>query len=113
MIPTYNPGRYLEKTLESVLLQDPGPQEMQIEVVDDCSTNIEVEELIRRVAGDRVSVFRQPERTRKRSHSGARADPWGSPLSDFLESGQNSHRLLRLGGRKFSCLCVTEAHVIG
>lgn len=64
MIPTYNPGRYLEKALESVLLQDPGRHEMDIEVVDDCSTNIEVEKLVRSIAGTRVSVFQQPERTR-------------------------------------------------
>jgi glycosyltransferase involved in cell wall biosynthesis len=64
MIPTYNPGGYLEEAIESVLLQDPGPQEMHIEVVDDCSTKIDVEGLIRRVAGDRIPVFRQPRRAR-------------------------------------------------
>ena len=39
MIPTYNRATYLERTLASVLAQDPGPQKMQIEVVDDASTS--------------------------------------------------------------------------
>ena len=38
MIPTYNCGDYLRRTLESVLCQDPGPDKMQIDVVDGCST---------------------------------------------------------------------------
>jgi cellulose synthase/poly-beta-1,6-N-acetylglucosamine synthase-like glycosyltransferase len=40
MIPVYNPREdCLEITLRSVLVQDLGPAEMQIEVVDDGSTN--------------------------------------------------------------------------
>ena len=30
MIPTYNPNDYLAQTIESVLAQYPGPEEMQI-----------------------------------------------------------------------------------
>jgi glycosyltransferase involved in cell wall biosynthesis len=57
MIPVYNaPESYLEETLRSVLQQDPGPEVMQIEVVDDCSPNGTPAALIRRVAGDRVSL---------------------------------------------------------
>jgi glycosyltransferase involved in cell wall biosynthesis len=60
MIPTYNRARYLEKTLTSVLSQDPGAEEMQIEVVDDGSTLDDPEPVVRRVAGDRVSFVRHP-----------------------------------------------------
>lgn len=57
MIPTYNaPDEYLEQALRSVLEQDPGPQQMQIEVVDSCSPDGAPVELVRRLAGDRVTV---------------------------------------------------------
>jgi glycosyltransferase involved in cell wall biosynthesis len=61
MIPVYNRTQYLEKTLRSVLSQDPGPEEMQIEVVDDASTVEDPEPLVRRIAGDRVSSYRNPQ----------------------------------------------------
>jgi glycosyltransferase involved in cell wall biosynthesis len=61
MIPVYNSTEFLAKTLESVLCQDPGPDHMQIEVVDGHSTRNEPSALVRRVAGDRVAVFRHPE----------------------------------------------------
>jgi glycosyltransferase involved in cell wall biosynthesis len=60
MIPSYNSARYLRATLESVLSQDPGRDVMQIAVVDDHSTRDDPEQIVRAVAGDRVSVFRQP-----------------------------------------------------
>ena len=60
MIPVYNRTTYLERTLRSVLCQDPGAAEMQIEVVDDASTEGDCEALVRRVCGDRVSFVRQP-----------------------------------------------------
>jgi glycosyltransferase involved in cell wall biosynthesis len=60
MIPTYNRATYLERTLASVLSQDPGPEEMQIEVVDDASTVDDPESIVRRVGGGRVNFFRQP-----------------------------------------------------
>jgi hypothetical protein len=60
MIPAYNRTKYLEKTLRSVLAQDPGPEEMQIEVVDDASQVDDPEPLVRRVGGERVSFVRNP-----------------------------------------------------
>jgi len=60
MIPTYNDTRYLERTLRSVLEQDPGPREMQIEVVDDASTAGDAEAVVRRIGAGRVGFFRQP-----------------------------------------------------
>jgi glycosyltransferase involved in cell wall biosynthesis len=55
MIPTYNPrAEYLEEALKSVLQQDPGPEQMQIEVVDDCSKDDTASEVTRRVGAGRV-----------------------------------------------------------
>src|SRR5262249_60495390 len=62
MIPTYEPKRYLEQAIESVLAQNTGADEMQIEVVDDGSTEVDVERLVRNVAGDRVAFHRRSER---------------------------------------------------
>jgi glycosyltransferase involved in cell wall biosynthesis len=61
MIPTYKArADYLEETLKSVLQQDPGTTQMQIEVVDDCSPDGAPVELVRQVAGDRVAVHQEP-----------------------------------------------------
>jgi glycosyltransferase involved in cell wall biosynthesis len=59
MIPVYNCGSYLKETLESVLTQDQGVDRMQIEVIDDASTDQNVEELIERIGKGRVVYFRQ------------------------------------------------------
>jgi glycosyltransferase involved in cell wall biosynthesis len=61
MIPTYNCANYLRETLTSVLAQDPGSDVMHIEVVDDCSTKDDPESVVKEIAGDRVSFYRQPE----------------------------------------------------
>lgn len=60
MIPSYNSARYLGDALRSVLAQDPGPDAMQIEVIDDHSTTDDPEEVARDIAGSRVGFFRQP-----------------------------------------------------
>jgi glycosyltransferase involved in cell wall biosynthesis len=60
MIPTFNCADYLAATLTSVLAQDPGPEVMQIEVIDDCSTADRPEEVVADVGGGRVSFHRQP-----------------------------------------------------
>ncbi|HKQ72400.1 MAG TPA: glycosyltransferase [Blastocatellia bacterium] len=62
MIPAYEPNGLLGQAIESVLAQDAGADEMQIEVVDDGSTGVDVERLVRNVAGDRVAFYRRPER---------------------------------------------------
>ena len=59
MIPTYNCSKYLVETIESVLQQDLGEAVMQIEVVDDCSTDANVEELVKNIGKGRVSYFKQ------------------------------------------------------
>jgi glycosyltransferase involved in cell wall biosynthesis len=59
MIPTYNCSNFLRETLNSVLAQDPGPEYMQIEVIDDCSTKDNPEEVVKQVGKGRVSFYRQ------------------------------------------------------
>jgi glycosyltransferase involved in cell wall biosynthesis len=61
MIPTFNCAKYLRQTLESVLAQDPGPDQMQIEVVDDCSTRDNPEEVVREIGKGRVAFYRKPK----------------------------------------------------
>lgn len=60
MIPTYNCANFLKRTLESVLLQDPGVDKMQIEVVDDYSTDADVEEIVNTVGKGRIQFYKQP-----------------------------------------------------
>jgi glycosyltransferase involved in cell wall biosynthesis len=59
MIPTFNCLAFLRQTMESVLIQDPGPDKMQIEVVDDCSSDGDVEALVQEVGKGRIGFFRQ------------------------------------------------------
>jgi hypothetical protein len=62
MIPTYNPNlNYLEQVLGSVLEQAPGPEEMQIELIDDGSKDFDPEVFLYKVVGSRVSFYRQPQ----------------------------------------------------
>ena len=58
MIPVYNDTRFLEQALKSVLRQDPGPGEMQIEVVDDASLQGDSERITATAGGGRVSFHR-------------------------------------------------------
>jgi glycosyltransferase involved in cell wall biosynthesis len=60
MIPTYNCAEYLQETLLSVLSHDPGPELMQIEVIDDASTDANVEALVANIGKGRIKYFRQP-----------------------------------------------------
>jgi glycosyltransferase involved in cell wall biosynthesis len=61
MIPTFNCAKYLRQTLESVLAQDPGSDQMQIEVVDDCSTKDDPESVVRELGKGRVAFYRKPQ----------------------------------------------------
>jgi glycosyltransferase involved in cell wall biosynthesis len=60
MIPTYNCAKYLRETLAGVLAQDPGPDTMQIEVIDDCSTKDDPAAVVEELGCGRVKFYRQP-----------------------------------------------------
>jgi len=60
MIPTYNCAKYLRKTLESILDQDPGEKLMEIIVVDDCSTKDDPQQIVEKFGRGRV-IFSQNE----------------------------------------------------
>ena len=63
VIPTFNCAEMLRRTLESVLAQDPGPERMHIEVVDDCSTQDDPEAVVRELGGGRVRFTRNAANT--------------------------------------------------
>ncbi|MBW4632569.1 MAG: glycosyltransferase [Iphinoe sp. HA4291-MV1] len=60
MIPTYNCAGYLRETLASVLAQDPGPDVMQIAVVDNCSTEDDPAAIVEELGMGRVEFYQQP-----------------------------------------------------
>lgn len=61
MIPTYNCANYLRETHASVLEQDPGPDLMQIEVIDDCSTKDDPRAVVEELGRGRVGFYQQKE----------------------------------------------------
>jgi GT2 family glycosyltransferase len=60
MIPTYHCATYLRQTLASVLAQDPGPEVMQIEVIDDHSTADDPAAVVEAMGHGRIGFYRQP-----------------------------------------------------
>src|SRR3712207_3896442 len=61
MIPVYNCSAFLEECLKSVLVQQLPENDMQIEVIDDASTDADVEALVKQIGKGRVKYFRQKE----------------------------------------------------
>lgn len=61
MIPVYNCSQFLPDTLQSVLMQNIPEAEMQIEVVDDASTDADVESIVRQIGAGRIRYYRQPQ----------------------------------------------------
>lgn len=59
MIPVYNCSSYLKETLHSVLSQCKNRPEVQIEVIDDASTDSNVEDLVMSFGEGRVTYYRQ------------------------------------------------------
>ncbi len=63
MIPTFNCCEFLEKTLDSVLAQlsDFGTEDVQIEVIDDCSTADNPRNLVESIGKGRIHFYQQPK----------------------------------------------------
>lgn len=60
MIPTYECAHFLSDALQSVLKQDPGPETMQIEVIDDCSAD-DPAAVVAAVGRGRIAFHRQQQ----------------------------------------------------
>lgn len=60
MISVYNTYGYLEECLVSIMEQDRGLEQMQIMVIDDASTDGDVEQMVKRVGAGRIGYFKQP-----------------------------------------------------
>jgi glycosyltransferase involved in cell wall biosynthesis len=58
IIPTYNRPAFFKKALESVLSQDPGPDQMEIIVADNCSSVGNAQQIVKELAWDRVTFYR-------------------------------------------------------
>lgn len=59
MIPVYNCSQFIPEVLESVLEQQITEENMEIEVVDDASTDADVEKLVKEIGKGRIKYFRQ------------------------------------------------------
>jgi len=65
MLTVYRRTAFLEQALRSVVAQAPGPEKMQIEVVSDGPEDpiqMEIESMVRSIAGDRVGFYGHPIR---------------------------------------------------
>jgi hypothetical protein len=60
MLPVYNDADYLREALRSVLDQDPGARDMQIQVIDNASTEDDPEAVVRELGQGRVEFHRHP-----------------------------------------------------
>ena len=65
LIPTYNCADYLIETLQSVLEQDLGPEQMEIIVIDDHSTQDDPEAVVTAFGNGRVKFVRQDQNVGK------------------------------------------------
>lgn len=61
MIPVYNCSQFIPEVLESLLSQHIPEKEMEIEVVDDASTDADIEKIVRKIGKGRIKYFRQTE----------------------------------------------------
>ncbi|MEP6595745.1 MAG: glycosyltransferase [Ginsengibacter sp.] len=61
MIPVYNCSAFLPDTLKSVLINNIPEEEMQIEVIDDASTDADIEAIVKQIGKGRIKYHRQLE----------------------------------------------------
>lgn len=61
MIPVYNCSNFIPDVLVSVLIQAYDENEMQIEVVDDASTDADIEAMVKAIGKGRIKYYRQPQ----------------------------------------------------
>lgn len=61
MIPVYNRTKYVSQAVESVLAQDPGPDKMQICVVDNSTEPIDWTTILGPETLRRIDIFKQPK----------------------------------------------------
>jgi GT2 family glycosyltransferase len=121
MVPTYNCAVFLERTLHSVLVAIGDRTDVQIEVVDDCSTADDPEAVVRDIADPRIRFYRQHrnvghvanfntclERSRGRFVHLLHGDDMVRP--DFYAAMERAYRLHPEIGAAFSRYqCVDEA----
>ena len=65
LIPCHNCAGFLEVALSSVLAQFTGSEQMEILVIDDCSTRDDPAEVVERLGKGRVRFIRQPKNVGK------------------------------------------------
>jgi glycosyltransferase involved in cell wall biosynthesis len=61
MIPTFNCSKYLKGTLESVLMQAKDIPDMQIAVIDDYSTDEDIEAMVINIGKGRIEFYKQEQ----------------------------------------------------
>lgn len=59
MVPVYNSTEFMAETLTSVLAQDPGPEAMQIDVLDNCSTRGAPDRIVAALGAGRIGYHRR------------------------------------------------------
>lgn len=59
MIPVYNCSQFIPEVLHNVLNQNIPEKDMEIEIVDDASTDDDIEKIVKKIGNGRVKYFRQ------------------------------------------------------
>ena len=101
MIPTYNNGKYLRRTLESVLCQAPDPDEMQIEVIERIARQQTIRSRCPRIGQGTGGVLRQPSNLDQRGTSTpASSAHMGVGSTSFTATTWFCRAVMRLASRR-------------